>query len=67
MQEEQRRLAAILATDVAGFSRLMATDESGTLGRLRRLRAEVFEAQNRSAAGRRDPLLLRLVDLGSPP
>ncbi|RWB59016.1 adenylate/guanylate cyclase domain-containing protein [Mesorhizobium sp.] len=43
MREEQRRLAAILAADVAGYSRLMAADESGTLGRLRRLRAEVFE------------------------
>ncbi|RWA66611.1 hypothetical protein [Mesorhizobium sp.] len=43
MREEQRRLAAILAADVAGYSRLMATDESGTLGRLRRLGAEVFE------------------------
>ena len=31
MREEQRRLAAILAADVAGYSRLMAADESGTL------------------------------------
>jgi hypothetical protein len=41
--EEQRRLAAILAADVEGYSRLMAADEGCTLGRLRRLRAEVFE------------------------
>ena len=32
---EQRRLAAILAADVVGYSRLMGRDESGTLARLR--------------------------------
>ena len=31
-----RRLAAILAADVVGYSRLMAEDEEGTLARLRR-------------------------------
>ena len=30
-----RRLAAILAADVAGYSRLIGSDEAGTLGRLR--------------------------------
>ena len=30
----QRRLAAILSADVVGYSRLMATDEEGTLGAL---------------------------------
>jgi class 3 adenylate cyclase/pimeloyl-ACP methyl ester carboxylesterase len=37
MSEErlERHLAAILATDVAGYSRLMATDEEGTLARLK--------------------------------
>jgi adenylate cyclase len=39
----ERRLAAILAADVAGYSRLMAADEAGTLSRLQRLRAEVIE------------------------
>jgi adenylate cyclase len=43
LQHEHRRLAAILAADVAGYSRLMAADESGTLALLRRLRAEVIE------------------------
>ncbi|WP_371744751.1 tetratricopeptide repeat protein [Nordella sp. HKS 07] len=52
MQEGQRRLAAILAADVAGYSRLMAADESGTLGRLRRLRAEVFEPKIAQFYGR---------------
>jgi class 3 adenylate cyclase len=31
---EQRKLAAILAADVVGYSRLMGRDESGTLARL---------------------------------
>jgi TolB-like protein/class 3 adenylate cyclase len=38
-----RRLAAILAADVAGYSRLMGTDEQGTLERLRAIRAEVID------------------------
>ena len=33
-----RRLAAILAADVAGYSRLMGGDEEGTLERLKALR-----------------------------
>jgi class 3 adenylate cyclase len=33
-----RRLAAILAADVAGYSRLMGADEEGTLERLKALR-----------------------------
>ena len=33
---EQRKLAAIIAADVVGYSRLMGRDESGTLARLRR-------------------------------
>ncbi len=36
----QRRLAAILAADVAGYSRLMGADEEGTLARLKALRGE---------------------------
>jgi class 3 adenylate cyclase len=31
---EQRKLAAILAADVVGYSRLMGRDESGTLARI---------------------------------
>ena len=34
----ERRLAAILATDVVGYSRLMEADEAGTLARLKSLR-----------------------------
>ncbi len=39
----QRRLAAILAADVVGYSRLMREDESGTLAQLKVLRKEVFD------------------------
>ena len=39
----ERRLAAILAADVAGYTRLMGADEAGTLRRLTELRQEVVE------------------------
>src|SRR5678815_642759 len=35
LAREQRRLAAIVAADVVGYSRLMGRDETGTLVRLR--------------------------------
>ncbi len=38
----QRRLAAILAADVVGYSRLMGADEEGTLTRLQALRSELL-------------------------
>ncbi len=43
MAREQRRLAAIFAADVVGYSRLMGRDESGTVSRLRENRKERFE------------------------
>jgi adenylate cyclase len=43
MVREQRRLAAIVSADVAGYSRLMGRDESGTLARLREHRKQRFE------------------------
>jgi adenylate cyclase len=39
----QRKLAAILAADIAGYSRLMGVDEEGTLARLKVLRAELID------------------------
>jgi class 3 adenylate cyclase len=39
----ERRLAAILAADVVGYSRLMGEEEAGTLRRLTALREQVFE------------------------
>ena len=46
LPREQRRLAAIVSADVAGYSRLMGRDESGTLGALKRLRREVIDPEN---------------------
>ncbi|MXN66558.1 adenylate/guanylate cyclase domain-containing protein [Stappia sp. GBMRC 2046] len=40
---EQRKLAAILAADVAGFSRLAGADEERTLARLRALRSDLID------------------------
>jgi adenylate cyclase len=40
LAREQRRLAAILAADVVGYSRLMGRDESGTVARLRAIRKQ---------------------------
>ena len=39
----ERRLAAIFAADVVGYSRLMELDETGTFERLRAHRQELFE------------------------
>src|SRR4029077_12921266 len=40
---ETRKLAAILAADVAGYSRLAAADEDRTLSRLRGLRSDLID------------------------
>ena len=40
---ETRKLAAILAADVVGFSRLASTDEDRTLARLRALRSDLID------------------------
>ena len=39
----ERRLAAILAADVVGYSRLMEADEAGTHARLKALRKELID------------------------
>ncbi len=51
MAEERikRRLAAILAADVVGYSRMMREDETGTLAQLKVLRKEVFDPRTRLA------------------
>src|ERR1700710_2096064 len=41
--DSKRRLAAVLAADVVGYSRLMGIDEEGTLARLKRLRRELID------------------------
>jgi len=39
----ERRLAAILTADIAGYSRLMGEDETGTLAALKQLRADCID------------------------
>lgn len=43
VQHLERKLVAILAADVVGYSRLMGLDETGTLSRLKALRREFIE------------------------
>jgi adenylate cyclase len=47
-----RRLAAILAADVAGYSRLIGADEQGTLERLRAIRTELIDPSIAAYNGR---------------
>jgi hypothetical protein len=49
---QRRRLAAILAADVAGYSRLMGADKEGTLERLKALRHELFDPKIAEHRGR---------------
>jgi TolB-like protein len=48
----KRRLAAILAADVVGYSRLMAADEAGTLAALQALRKELVDPKISEHGGR---------------
>ena len=48
----ERRLAAILAADVAGYSRLMGADEEGTLARLKAHRREMIDPKIKEHKGR---------------
>jgi hypothetical protein len=68
-----RRLAAILASDVAGYSRLIGADEEGTLNRLPWMRAEIIgdgRAESGSSlheAGRTNTVRLRrLAETNTP-
>ena len=51
-QRVERKLVAILAADVAGYSRLIGLDEEGTLARLKALRREVIDPEIASHRGR---------------
>jgi adenylate cyclase len=52
MSGEKRRLAAIVAADVVGYSRLVGRDESGTVARLRELRKQHLEPALARHSGR---------------
>src|SRR5207247_11208463 len=50
--EMERRLSAILAADVVGYSRMMGADEAGTLDALKAMRAEVVDPKVAAHQGR---------------
>ena len=54
MAEERthRRLAAILVSDVVGYSGMMETDEAGTLARIKNLRRRIFDPITARNGGR---------------
>ena len=51
MHQPERHLAAILAADVAGYSRLMSTNEEGTLARLKAHRHELRDPKIKEHRG----------------
>jgi adenylate cyclase len=51
-QNVERRLAAVLAADVVGYSRLMEVDEAGTLARLKSVRLELIDPAIDKGKGR---------------
>src|SRR5215813_5574915 len=51
-QRVERRLSAVLAADVAGYSRLVGVDEEGTLAQLRSVRAELIDPAIATHGGR---------------
>ena len=48
----QRRLAAILAADIVGYSKLIRADEEGTIARVRALRRELVDPKVAEYSGR---------------
>jgi adenylate cyclase len=51
-ERTERRLAAILAADIAGYSRLIGADEEGTLSRIRLIRADIIDPAIAAHRGR---------------
>jgi adenylate cyclase len=49
VEQVERRLAAVLAADVAGYSRLMGADEEGTLARLKAIRKSLVDPASMSS------------------
>lgn len=52
MQHENRKLAAIVAADIAGYSRLIGQDEEGNLRALRAHRQERIDPKIEDHGGR---------------
>jgi adenylate cyclase len=51
-EQIERRLAAILIADVAGYSRLIGTDDEGTLAQLSAYQAELIDPKIKQHNGR---------------
>jgi adenylate cyclase len=62
LAREQRRLAAIFAADVVGYSRLMGRDESSTVARLREHRTQRLEPTLARHGGRLVKLTVGLAE-----
>jgi len=60
-----RRLVAILAADVVGYSRLMEADEEGTLAALKAIRRELGDPRSRSTTAvlSRPPVRMRRLTI----
>ena len=58
----ERRLAAILALDMVGYSRMMEADETGTLARQKRHRVELIDPKIEAHRGS----LIKLTGAGRP-
>lgn len=52
ISDQLKRRLAILAADIAGYSRLMGADEEGTLARLKAHRSELIDPKNEQHRGR---------------
>ncbi len=66
-QRVQRRLAAILAADVAGYSRLMGEDEEGTLSTLTAHFNELIEPAVTDPDGNQRPVSSPVLPLAQAP
>jgi hypothetical protein len=60
-ERAERRLTAILAADVAGYSRLMGIDEEGTLARLKAHRRELVAPKIAEHRGRIVRFMMRVM------
>ena len=47
----ERRLAAVMAADVVGYSRLIRSDEAGTLAALKSLRSDLMDQKSQNIMG----------------
>src|ERR1700722_4522365 len=68
MQQAERQLVAVVAADIAGYSRLMGADEEGTLARLKACRRDLIDP---GIAGRRGRIVKTtgdglLIEFASP-